>query len=303
MAFEGLLGSRLLSKDGEVATADAVAGKKNVMLYFSAHWCPPCRGFTPQLAKAYKEYSRTGTETMIVFVSSDQGQKEFDEYYGEQPWHALPYSERDTKGKLSAEFGVSGIPSLIVLDDQGNVVTKNGRAEYMSYLQASVAAPPSAASEELVNLVGSKLISKEGEVSSTDALAGAKHVMLYFSAHWCPPCRGFTPQLAKAYKESAIAGKDTIVIFVSSDQGQAQFDEYYAEMPWLAVPYSDRECQQKLNQLFGVQGIPTLVVVDGDGKLVTKNGRAEYQSYLGSAAAGPEVVKGKACGGNGCVIC
>jgi len=230
-------------------------------------------------------------------VSSDKSQKQFDDYYGEQPWHALPYSDRDTKGKLSAEFGVKGIPTLIVLDDQGNVVTKNGRAEYMSYLQANVA--PAPASEELVNLVGSNLITKEGEVSTADALAGAKHVMFYFSAHWCPPCRGFTPQLAKAYKESPTAGKDTIVIFVSSDQGQAEFDGYYAEMPWLAVPFTNQECKQKLSELFGVEGIPTLVVVDAAGKLVTKNGRAEYQTYLG---AGPDVVKGKACGGGGCVI-
>jgi len=25
------------------------------MYYFSAHWCGPCRGFTPKLAKFYKK--------------------------------------------------------------------------------------------------------------------------------------------------------------------------------------------------------------------------------------------------------
>ena len=34
-----LLGAKLQSKDGEVSTADAVAGKDAVALYFSAHWC------------------------------------------------------------------------------------------------------------------------------------------------------------------------------------------------------------------------------------------------------------------------
>ena len=33
----------------------ALKGKKAVALYFSAHWCPPCRGFTPELAKWYKQ--------------------------------------------------------------------------------------------------------------------------------------------------------------------------------------------------------------------------------------------------------
>lgn len=59
---------------------------------------------------------------------------------------------------------------------------------------------------------------------------------LYFSAHWCPPCRGFTPQLA-----AAMAGDrhpDIKVVFVSSDRSSGDFESYFAEMPWLAVPYA-----------------------------------------------------------------
>jgi len=49
--MEALLGGTLLKKGcEEVNTADALKGKRAVGLYFSAHWCPPCRGFTPKLA-------------------------------------------------------------------------------------------------------------------------------------------------------------------------------------------------------------------------------------------------------------
>ena len=38
----------------------AMAGKQALALYFSAHWCPPCRGFTPQLAEWYKQELKNG---------------------------------------------------------------------------------------------------------------------------------------------------------------------------------------------------------------------------------------------------
>merc|ERR1711998_777203 len=42
-----LLGDTLTGKDGPVAMS--TLANKNLAIYFSAHWCPPCRGFTPKL--------------------------------------------------------------------------------------------------------------------------------------------------------------------------------------------------------------------------------------------------------------
>jgi len=103
------------------------------MLYFSAHWCPPCRGFTPKLSEQYKTYKSKGLEVECVFVSSDRDEKSFDEYFGEMPWLALPFADRERKGALSKCFDVSGIPSLVVLGpvDEATgerpVINKNAR--------------------------------------------------------------------------------------------------------------------------------------------------------------------------------
>ena len=65
---------------------------------------------------------------------------------------------------------------------------------------------------------------------------------LYFSAHWCPPCRSFTPVLKKFYqKVKAAQGDKFEIVFVSSDQDENQFNGYFGEMPWLAVAFTDAE--------------------------------------------------------------
>ena len=54
----------------------------------------------------------------------------------------------------------------------------------------------------------------------------------------------------------------------------SQFKSYFATMPWLAIPPGDKR-NGKLGQLYGVQGIPTLVLVDGaTGVTINENARA-----------------------------
>jgi len=106
------------------------ASGKAIGLYFSAHWCPPCRGFTPKLAEFYKDGLKDKME--IFFVSSDRDQKSFDDYFAEMPWKALPYEKREEKTRLSDMFGVAGIPSFVVLNSDGTMLTTDGRSKVMS---------------------------------------------------------------------------------------------------------------------------------------------------------------------------
>ena len=123
--LKGLLGSRLLSKRGVVST-DQLAGKITG-LYFSAHWCPPCRMFTPRLMATYAKLREEGRDFEVVFLSSDHDLQSFMEYFSAMPWLALPFEERDRKQMLSSRFNVSGIPTLVLIDDQGRVICPNGR--------------------------------------------------------------------------------------------------------------------------------------------------------------------------------
>lgn len=267
MGLVELLGSTLITKDGEADTATLLQGKGAIALYFSAHWCPPCQRFTPQLADWYqKSLKDKGLE--VVFVSSDRDQESFTEYYGEMPWLALPF-ESDKKQSLDKKFKIQGIPTIILLDSDGNLLNKDGReaissdptGEDFPWRQKSLG--------ELLS--SAKLVSAAGESSGADLMG--KVFAFYFSAHWCPPCRGFTPQLAEWYR-NGLKDRGLEIVFVSSDKTEDDFKKYFAEMPWLALDYSDRKLKSQLSELFGVQGIPSVVIIDADGSIISKDGRS-----------------------------
>lgn len=120
-------------------------------------------------------------------------------------------------------------------------------------------------------MFSSQLVSKSGLISTGEALRGASVVAVYFSAHWCPPCRNFTPPLARAF---SAAPAELAVIFVSGDRDEASFSQYYGTMPWLAVPFSAVQ-RQSLGMSFGVKGIPSLVVLNAQGQVITTTGRED----------------------------
>ena len=104
-----------------------------------------------------------------------------------------------------------------------------------------------------------------------DSIDTKDYYAIYYSAHWCPPCRKFTPKLVDFYNE-AIGHHDNIeVIFVSSDQNEDKMEAYMkkAGMRWLALDFDkkDNKSSKKLTGYVG-RGIPHLVVVDKNGKVL-----------------------------------
>ncbi|GFO50092.1 nucleoredoxin-like [Plakobranchus ocellatus] len=132
----------------------------------------------------------------------------------------------------------------------------------------------------LEQLFGSELLAKaDGSKTSTQSLAECDLIGVYFSAHWCPPCRGFTPQLASCYNAIKAAGKKFEIIFVSFDRDEAAFKEYFGEMPWVSLPF-DSDKKEKLSEDYGVSGIPALILLNRDGSMKTTDGRQLVASDL-----------------------
>lgn len=67
-----------------------------------------------------------------------------------------------------------------------------------------------------------------------------KKIGLLFSASWCKPCREMTPQIMKYYSQNN-GGKEFDIVFVSGDNDEHSFHQYYATMPWLALNFNETQ--------------------------------------------------------------
>lgn len=257
--LEALLGSEIYGNDGKAIPTSSLAGKTAIGIYFSAHWCGPCRMFTPMLKKYYETHA-AAKNFEIVFASSDRSEGEYNEYYKEMPWKSLGFGSAK-KEELSSKFKVRGIPTFVLVDGEGNTITTDARSEVMGDPDAArFPYKPKSVPEILGDDVKISVAASGGETTIGELRAANDYIGLYFSASWCGPCKKFSPTLSRWYKAHKDAKKFDI-IFVSSDEDAGSMDTYYGSMPWKALPFAARGAKEDLSKAIGVEGIPTLAFI------------------------------------------
>jgi len=226
--------------------------------------------FTPILAEFYKQ-NKDAKNFEIIFASSDSSKEEFDEYYGGMPWLALPFGS-EYKEKLSNKYKVQGIPTLVLLNDKAEKITDKARSFVSTDPQAKEF-PWSA--KPLPELLKGPVLLSDASPENTIEFSSlkAKTIGLYFSAHWCPPCRKFTPELVEFYKKYK-EEKEFEIIFLSCDKDHDSFLEYFKEMPWLALPFDDPRKALIISQYDFDGSIPTLLLLTPEGALISRDARS-----------------------------
>jgi nucleoredoxin len=155
--------------------------------------------------------------------------------------------------------------------------------------QSGVAANPG----HMASLLRGKLVTfQNGSLKGYDdaKLAGKKYFGIYYSAHWCAPCREFTPKLVAYYQQIAAQHPEVEIVFVSSDQTPLDMQNYMKEekMPWAALRFERKAMEREIAHYAG-SGIPDLVLVDGDGKVLSDS--YEAKNYVGPYKVANDLAK------------
>ncbi len=128
----------------------------------------------------------------------------------------------------------------------------------------------------------------------TIAEYAGKVVVVDVWATWCPPCRASLPELAQLQTE---AGSRYAVLPISVDDGGFKDVDAFLlsqPMPLRALKAYVPADRNSLDSFGPISGIPTTIIVDGDGKLRTRwsgYGPGRAASELKAALAGEEVRK------------
>ena len=105
-----------------------------------------------------------------------------------------------------------------------------------------------------------------GDTVSLADYRGKKTVVVSYWASWCGPCRVELPELRAFYKRYHKADANFEILAISIDEEKADAEKYAAAeklpFPVLFDP------QSKTADAYSVEGIPTLFVINKDGKIV-----------------------------------
>lgn len=101
----------------EHSLKDLLKDNNYVLIDFWASWCAPCRKFVPTLKQLAEKYADKGL--VVVSISTD---KDRAAWLGALREENMPWLNLQDDGTIGNSYGVTSIPSLFLIDPNGEIV-------------------------------------------------------------------------------------------------------------------------------------------------------------------------------------
>ncbi len=249
--------------DGTPISVSDYRGKM-LVLNFCAKWCGFCAPEIPYLKKVYEDHHGKGLE--VIGVSLDENEVELREFIDEHdiPWPNI-FDGKGWESDLARYFGINSVPSQWLIDRGGIIISVETRGvqlgQLVNWTEASCVG-------NLVPDFSAVDVDVDGKPVSPKAYRG-KVVLLYF---WTSQdyCEKELTYIDAVYQKYHTKGFDIIGVNIAGWKNEEDFHRLLSEKNCQGHHIYDggKLKQGPLAQQFAIQEIPTLLLIDTDGKVI-----------------------------------
>lgn len=232
----------------------------------------------------FRASARTGTvtlggRTLEVFLAESRNDgvfgRRWDTAQGAEPLPRYVFTLQGGDIDPRGTFIIDGVNYLADISPDGRTIKfePSFRVVANPATKAAAAAAPRDERPLLAAGTAAPDFTVENYEGGTDTLSAhkGKVVILKFWASWCGPCKASMPHFEEVYAKAKPKGVDLLAVAVSDERDpyrkwvDANKDKYH--FPFSYDPAGTDRTKSISGTLYNVTGIPTVYIIDRDGKV------------------------------------